>query len=233
MSACGDRTPRQKGARLSDADSTIGRDLWAERWPRVRRVIDVVQLDEAHGGRPELHEAACHCAGIDGKGARSAYQGTVVKAAVRKRVAVEVNDLVLVVPVVVFLRHFGEDPRANERERPASEQPRKFVVSHWPKAARRAIERLGQPRCVVARSTPVRGRFQNMTVCYLCSLPIANDRGDDHVPPKQFFAPAVRKTVNLSKLITLPAHRTCNAAYSLDEEYFTASFAPIVMESPS
>ena len=68
-------------------------------------------------------------------------------------------------------------------------------------------------------------------ICYLCGLPIHSDRGDDHLPPKQFFAPEVRRTVNLAKLITLPSHGLCNGDYSLDEEYFTATLAPVAMGS--
>src|SRR6059058_3405857 len=68
-------------------------------------------------------------------------------------------------------------------------------------------------------------------ICYLCGLPVASDRGDDHLPPKQFFAPQVRKAVNLAKLITLPSHRVCNGGYSLDEEYFTATLAPLAIGS--
>jgi len=54
----------------------------------------------------------------------------------------------------------------------------------------------------------------------------------DHVPPKQFFAPNLRKGLNLSKLVTLPAHGACNEAYSHDEEYLTWALSAIAIGSP-
>jgi hypothetical protein len=70
-------------------------------------------------------------------------------------------------------------------------------------------------------------------ICYLCCEPITNDRTDDHVPPKQLFAPQIRRTHNLDRLATLPAHGRCNQSYSRDEEYFVATLAPIALGSPS
>lgn len=45
----------------------------------------------------------------------------------------------------------------------------------------------------------------------------------DHVPPLQFFAQDLRKKHNLSRLLTLQAHQSCNAAYARDEQYFLHS----------
>lgn len=64
-------------------------------------------------------------------------------------------------------------------------------------------------------------------ICYLCGDPITEDQSQDHIPPKQFFAPQIRKAVNLSKLITLPTHGRCNKAYGRDEEYFVWALAPL------
>ena len=72
-----------------------------------------------------------------------------------------------------------------------------------------------------------------MEHCYLCGQEIADDRSDDHVPAKQFFAKSIRKVHNLSGLITLVAHRSCNKAFELDEDYFAASLVPLAIESPS
>ena len=64
-------------------------------------------------------------------------------------------------------------------------------------------------------------------LCYLCGLAVTADRSADHVPPKQVYARAIRAAINLSNLVTLPAHSACNGAYSLDEEYFVQTLAPI------
>lgn len=58
-------------------------------------------------------------------------------------------------------------------------------------------------------------------VCYLCGELVREDVSDDHVPPKQFFAPIIRKNENLDQLVTLPTHKACNEAYARDEEYLT------------
>jgi hypothetical protein len=65
------------------------------------------------------------------------------------------------------------------------------------------------------------------TLCYLCGLEIIDDASVDHVPPKQFYAPELRAGLNLSCLVTVPAHGMCNKAYESDEEYFTWSLASI------
>ena len=45
----------------------------------------------------------------------------------------------------------------------------------------------------------------------------------------QFFAKQIRQTFNLSKLQTVPAHKACNEAYRLDEEYFVWSLSSTVV----
>ena len=48
-------------------------------------------------------------------------------------------------------------------------------------------------------------------VCYLCGKPVTKAAATaDHVPARQFYAPAVRKTYNTTKLLTLRTHRACN-----------------------
>lgn len=68
-------------------------------------------------------------------------------------------------------------------------------------------------------------------VCYLCGLELQNDRSVDHLPPKQFFARSLRAEINLSQLVTLPAHVSCNRSYGRDEQYFAWSLGPLAMAS--
>jgi hypothetical protein len=68
-------------------------------------------------------------------------------------------------------------------------------------------------------------------VCYLCGETMGADRTRDHVPPRSFFPAALRKEKNFSKLDVVFAHRTCNAAYSADEQYFFLSFAPLARQA--
>jgi len=68
-------------------------------------------------------------------------------------------------------------------------------------------------------------------VCYLCGLPLIDDWSSDHLPPKQFYAPVLRVGLNLSRLVTLPAHGKCNKAFESDEEYFAWSVAPLATGS--
>lgn len=68
--------------------------------------------------------------------------------------------------------------------------------------------------------------------CYLCGKPSArDDESKDHVPPKQFCASDIRRKYKPLNLRTLPAHKACNQAYKLDEEYFLASLGPLAMET--
>lgn len=70
-------------------------------------------------------------------------------------------------------------------------------------------------------------------LCYLCGREITADGTDDHVPPRQFFAESIRARANLSRLITLRAHRVCNTAFGRDEEYVTWTLSSIAMASPT
>lgn len=63
--------------------------------------------------------------------------------------------------------------------------------------------------------------------CYLCGRPIVDEMSRDHVPPRQFFPSRLRRTHNLSQLITLPTHETCNHAYKLDEDFFVHDIGPL------
>lgn len=65
-----------------------------------------------------------------------------------------------------------------------------------------------------------------MKICYLCGEKIVGRVSWDHVPPKQFYASILRKSVNLN-LLTLPTHKSCNISYGKDEEYFLHSLAPV------
>src|SRR5947209_7969634 len=64
-------------------------------------------------------------------------------------------------------------------------------------------------------------------ICYDCGLPMAKDRTRDHVPPRSFFPPSLRKQKNLSRLDVVWAHRKCNKSYELDEKYFFQALAPL------
>lgn len=63
-------------------------------------------------------------------------------------------------------------------------------------------------------------------VCYLCGHPLVDDISRDHVPPQQLYADEIRKTNKLD-LLTIPAHKTCNLSYQLDEDYFFNTLAPL------
>jgi len=64
-------------------------------------------------------------------------------------------------------------------------------------------------------------------ICYLCGREILDDATRDHVPPLQFFASSLRRVVNLDRLVTTPAHLTCNRSYGADEEYFVWALSPL------
>ena len=70
-----------------------------------------------------------------------------------------------------------------------------------------------------------------MDICYLCGVTIdSDDRGDDHFPPKQFFARPIRKRRS-PRLLTLPAHKECNKSFQHDEDYFVSSLVPLAVKS--
>jgi hypothetical protein len=68
-------------------------------------------------------------------------------------------------------------------------------------------------------------------VCYLCGQYLESDHSMDHVPPQQFYAESLRQHLNLSQLVTIPAHSTCNRSFERDEEYFTWSLSPLAVGS--
>lgn len=63
------------------------------------------------------------------------------------------------------------------------------------------------------------------SICYLCDLPLTPPTSVDHVPPKQFFARAIRKKHG-PQLLTIQVHDACNKAYQLDEDYFVHTLMP-------
>ena len=65
-----------------------------------------------------------------------------------------------------------------------------------------------------------------ISICYLCGKDLNPDQDSidkEHVPMKQIYAKSLRRTYNLSNLLTLPTHRLCNQSYQQDEDYFVAS----------
>ncbi|MHC4397232.1 MAG: hypothetical protein ACYS1A_16465 [Planctomycetota bacterium] len=61
-------------------------------------------------------------------------------------------------------------------------------------------------------------------ICYLCGHEITGKVSKEHVPPKQFYAKALRQARSLN-LLTLPSHEDCNKSYQDDEDYFFAALA--------
>ncbi len=51
------------------------------------------------------------------------------------------------------------------------------------------------------------------------------------MPPQSFFPEQLRQRVNLSQLLTLPAHGACNGSFKKDEEYFLNSVGPLAHKS--
>jgi len=64
----------------------------------------------------------------------------------------------------------------------------------------------------------------------LCGQPLAGELNDDHVPPKQIFAKQVRKT-HSPNLETVQVHKSCNAEYQSDEDYFVSTLVPLAVET--
>src|SRR5271154_5869971 len=62
-------------------------------------------------------------------------------------------------------------------------------------------------------------------ICYLCNKPLGASSSVDHVPPKQLFAPELRKN-HLLQLLTIPTHAACNTSYQHDEDYFIHTLMP-------
>lgn len=91
--------------------------------------------------------------------------------------------------------------------------------------------RQGCPWLWISPAGMLSGMQPNHQICYLCGKPLAAPTSRDHVPPKQFFANDIRKSHNLSKLLTLEVHAACNHGHHLDEDYFVASLSPLALES--
>ena len=68
---------------------------------------------------------------------------------------------------------------------------------------------------------------QDPTHCYLCGRPLSNPTSKDHCPPRALFSRELRREHNLSRLLTIPVHKECNASYQLDEDYFIATITPL------
>ena len=51
--------------------------------------------------------------------------------------------------------------------------------------------------------------------CYLCGEALSAPINRDHVPPRRFFAPELRKKFKVTELITLPTHVSCNERWRL------------------
>jgi hypothetical protein len=67
--------------------------------------------------------------------------------------------------------------------------------------------------------------------CYLCGKPLLDDISYDHVPPSLFYGEELRTRYNLSRLLTIPAHKACNRAFQSDEEYFVYTLMPFARGS--
>ncbi|MGE0641869.1 MAG: hypothetical protein AB7G12_10995 [Thermoanaerobaculia bacterium] len=66
-------------------------------------------------------------------------------------------------------------------------------------------------------------------ICYLCAKPIPEDELDaEHVFPRNLFNDGDRVG-----LITLPSHRSCNASYSKDDEYFRLCITVAAGDEPN
>ena len=50
---------------------------------------------------------------------------------------------------------------------------------------------------------------------------------------QQLFAPEIRRKYNISKLLTLDVHKSCNTAYKHDEDYFVRTLMPFARGSES
>ena len=74
--------------------------------------------------------------------------------------------------------------------------------------------------------------MQVPSLCYLCGQPLIEPLSQDHVPPRQFYADAIRKAHN-PNLLTITVHKACNLAYQFDEDYFVNTLAPFAKDSYS
>ena len=70
-------------------------------------------------------------------------------------------------------------------------------------------------------------------ICYLCGKPLVPPTNADHPVMQQLFAPEIRRKYNISKLLTLDVHKSCNTAYKHDEDYFVRTLMPFARGSES
>ena len=68
--------------------------------------------------------------------------------------------------------------------------------------------------------------------CYLCAEALTDPISDDHVPPRQLYGKAIRRKHN-PNLLTLPVHKSCNASYQHDEDYFVYSMSSLAVRTYS
>lgn len=69
------------------------------------------------------------------------------------------------------------------------------------------------------------------TTCYLCGKLLAWPTNGDHPIMQQLFAPELRRKYNVSQLVTLEVHESCNTAYKKDEDYFVQTLTPFARGS--
>jgi hypothetical protein len=67
-------------------------------------------------------------------------------------------------------------------------------------------------------------------VCYLCGQELDAPIDWDHVPPKQLYAPEIRK-LHSPQLLTIPVHARCNKSFQRDEDYFVHTIMPFARGS--
>lgn len=67
-------------------------------------------------------------------------------------------------------------------------------------------------------------------ICYLCGQPLSGLTNEDHVPPYQLYAKAIRRTHEL-KHLKIKVHKSCNSSYQPDEDYFVQSLLPFARGS--
>src|SRR5215831_3142276 len=70
-------------------------------------------------------------------------------------------------------------------------------------------------------------------ICYLCGKPLGPPTNADHPVMQQLFAPEIRRKYNISKLLALDVHKSCNTAYKHDEDYFVRTLMPFARGSES
>jgi hypothetical protein len=68
-------------------------------------------------------------------------------------------------------------------------------------------------------------------ICYLCGRPLAPPTNTDHPVMQQLFAPEIRRKYNISQLLTLDVHKSCNTGYKRDEDYFVRTLMPFARGS--